>query len=131
MEKQVPPPYQAGPPGFVPPPQPGVYPPGEYPPPPHGGPPPPHGGPVTVATVVVSATPTMYGPNPAHVTCPHCHASVTTSVEKSASTKTHLFAALLCLLGCWPCVCVPYCMDSCLEKKHTCPSCNAFLGSYT
>ncbi|XP_030766180.1 lipopolysaccharide-induced tumor necrosis factor-alpha factor homolog [Sitophilus oryzae] len=126
MQKDAPPPYSPNAPGFVPNQQPGMYPPGAYPPPPHAGPPP-----VTVGhTVIVTTAPRPLGPNPAHTTCPYCHADIITSVETEASTKTHLFALLLCLFVCWPCVCLPYCMDSCLDKKHYCPNCKAYLGTY-
>ncbi|CAB3258140.1 unnamed protein product [Arctia plantaginis] len=71
------------------------------------------------------------GPKPASLSCPSCHAQITTRVERKTTTKTHLFALLLCFLGCWCCVCVPYCMDSCQNADHYCPSCNAYIGSYS
>lgn len=37
---------------------------------------------------------------------------------------------LIPLLSCWPCVCIPCCMDSCLNHNHYCPSCDAYLGTY-
>ncbi|KAG5886892.1 hypothetical protein JTB14_003793 [Gonioctena quinquepunctata] len=60
---------------------------------------------------VTHSVPVVLGPNPVGLVCPHCHAQITTSVEIEATTKTHLFALLLCLVF-WPCVCVPYCVDS-------------------
>ncbi|XP_055378350.1 lipopolysaccharide-induced tumor necrosis factor-alpha factor homolog [Condylostylus longicornis] len=71
------------------------------------------------------------GPNPSRVRCPSCHAEITTNVKHEATTKTHIMALLLCLFLCWPCVCVPYCMDSCQNANHYCPNCNAFIGAYS
>ncbi|XP_055378377.1 lipopolysaccharide-induced tumor necrosis factor-alpha factor-like [Condylostylus longicornis] len=70
------------------------------------------------------------GPGPSQVTCSSCRATIITQVEYEASTKTHLFALLLCLFGLWPCVCLPYCMDSCQSGRHYCPNCRAYLGTY-
>ncbi|KAH0954956.1 hypothetical protein HN011_000545 [Eciton burchellii] len=70
-----------------------------------------------------------FGNEPQHMTCPHCQANISTRIDTEANTKTHLFALLLCVLGCWCCAPCPYCMDSCMVKKHYCPACNAYLGS--
>ncbi|CAG9770576.1 unnamed protein product [Ceutorhynchus assimilis] len=140
MSKEAPPPYE----GYGAP-APGFYPPGAYPqlPPQHMGPPPPHhmgpppqhmGPPPTQEhTVIVTTTtqPVMVGPDPMRTSCPHCHASITSAIETEPNTKTHLFALLLCVFGCWPCCCLPYCMDSCQSKKHFCPNCRAYLGTFS
>ncbi|KAF7267722.1 hypothetical protein GWI33_019080 [Rhynchophorus ferrugineus] len=132
MEKELPPPYA---------PQPVMYPPGAYPPPPQPGyPPPPQAGyppigmptPSVGHTVIVTTTsPAAYGPEPIGVTCPYCHAAITTTVETEPNTKTHLSALLLFVCGCWLCCCIPYCMDSCQSKKHFCPNCKAYLAEYS
>ncbi|KAL2744852.1 lipopolysaccharide-induced tumor necrosis factor-alpha factor [Vespula maculifrons] len=69
-----------------------------------------------------------FGSDTQVMTCPYCQSSISTRVESEASTKTHLFALILCLTGFWCCAPMPYCMDTCLVKKHYCPSCKAFLG---
>lgn len=71
-----------------------------------------------------------FGPETQHMVCPHCRANISTRVETEASSKTHLFALLLCVLGCWCCAPCPYCTDSCLVKKHYCPACGNYLGSH-
>ncbi|KAB0795883.1 hypothetical protein PPYR_09944 [Photinus pyralis] len=76
----------------------------------------------------VMSTPASFGPNSATLTCPYCHKGITTLVRAESSSKTHLFAVLLCFVSC---CCIPYFMDSCKNKNHYCPSCNAFLGAYT
>ncbi|GJQ79519.1 hypothetical protein Trydic_g16368 [Trypoxylus dichotomus] len=82
------------------------------------------------ATVVIGQ-PVNYGPSGQQTTCPHCHNQIRTEVRAETSRKTHIVAILLCVFLCWPCVCVPYCMDSCKNKNHYCPSCSAYLGTYT
>ncbi|XP_047989386.1 lipopolysaccharide-induced tumor necrosis factor-alpha factor homolog isoform X2 [Leguminivora glycinivorella] len=106
----------------------------EYPagPPPYSGYPP---GPppvqvthvVTPGAVIIQQT---VGPDLTHTTCRSCHQNIVTRVERKASTRTHIFAGLLCLFGCWCCVCCPYCMDSCLNTDHYCTNCGAFVGTY-
>ncbi|KAJ8970699.1 hypothetical protein NQ317_000597 [Molorchus minor] len=74
--------------------------------------------------------PMVLGPNPQAVTCPSCHAQITTNVQLENSTKTHLIAIVLCLI-CLPCVMIPYCCtDSCKSKNHYCPNCQAYIGRY-
>jgi len=96
-------------------------------------PPPPNynqsmGGPQP--TVVITHGIPPLGPQPTQITCPSCHATVLTNVRYEPNTKTHILALILCCFICWPCVCLPYCMDSCQSGNHYCPNCNAFLGAY-
>ncbi|XP_011178862.2 lipopolysaccharide-induced tumor necrosis factor-alpha factor homolog [Zeugodacus cucurbitae] len=73
---------------------------------------------------------TPVGPEPSNVICTACNKQVTTSVTYVSSTKTHLIALLLCVLGCCPCACCLYCTKCCRNVEHRCPSCNTFLGIY-
>ncbi|KOB52191.1 Uncharacterized protein OBRU01_26363 [Operophtera brumata] len=91
-----------------PPPYAGYPPPGPagYPPPGPAGYPPPgpagYGPPSAVihtstpATVIVAQ---QVGPQPMPTVCRSCNAEIVSRVEKQSSTKTHLFALGLCLLG--------------------------------
>ncbi|KOX78413.1 hypothetical protein WN51_07820 [Melipona quadrifasciata] len=79
-----------------------------------------------MGTVVL--TPTQYGSEPQYVVCPHCRTHGLTTVETGPNTMTHLFALLLCIIGLWCCVPCPYCMDSCMAKKHYCSTCKVYLG---
>ncbi|XP_037952965.1 lipopolysaccharide-induced tumor necrosis factor-alpha factor homolog isoform X1 [Teleopsis dalmanni] len=128
MSYQNPPPYSATQqqPGFTPasyyqpPPQQPLYPPMPQPPP-------------QQSTVIIQTTTPAFvpiGSGPSHITCPSCHAQVLTTVKSEANTRTHCWALLLCLIGLWPCVCLPYCMDSCQNSNHYCPNCNAYIGTY-
>lgn len=112
MSKEMPHPP---PPGFAPGPPPAFVP---SPPPPPYNPGPPN-------IVIVN---TQFGPESQRLTCPYCHANISTTVETESNTKTHIFALVLCLFGFWCCAPMPYCIDSCLVKKHYCPSCKAYLG---
>ncbi|KAL5286402.1 hypothetical protein ACFFRR_007809 [Megaselia abdita] len=52
------------------------------------------------ATVfIVPGTVNVLGPDPSRITCPNCHKGILTDVKYNPGTKTHLFAALLCLFG--------------------------------
>ncbi|XP_034476334.1 lipopolysaccharide-induced tumor necrosis factor-alpha factor homolog isoform X1 [Drosophila innubila] len=70
------------------------------------------------------------GRMPVTVTCPSCHTRQRTNVNHEPSTKTHLLALLICLVGGICCCCIPYCVDSCQSATHTCPACGAFVGTY-
>uniref|UniRef100_A0ABK8G3E9 LITAF domain-containing protein n=1 Tax=Anopheles gambiae TaxID=7165 RepID=A0ABK8G3E9_ANOGA len=72
----------------------------------------------------------MAGPEPAHVVCPSCHAEIVTQTTHKSNNKTHIYALMLCLACCWPCVCLPYCCTSCRDTVHRCPECKAFIGVY-
>ncbi|CAD6213371.1 GSCOCG00004037001-RA-CDS [Cotesia congregata] len=113
-----------------------MYPyPGQAPSAPEVSPPPaynPDYPPVTHAPgpVVTQIVPVNFGPDSVRLICPHCNADISTRVEVAASTKTHIFAMILCLLGL--CLCVPcaYCGDCFAAANHYCPCCNARLGSH-
>ncbi|RZF38011.1 hypothetical protein LSTR_LSTR006410 [Laodelphax striatellus] len=96
--------------------------------PPHQQPP-PYGMQVPMQPVQV-VIPQPLGPHSQTTSCPNCQKIITTRVDQEATMKTHLFALLLCLLFCWPCVCVPYCTETCKATNHYCPNCEAFLGSH-
>ncbi|XP_049306926.1 lipopolysaccharide-induced tumor necrosis factor-alpha factor homolog [Bactrocera dorsalis] len=70
------------------------------------------------------------GPEPATIICPTCNKQVITSVDYTSSTKTHLIALLLCVIGFWPCACCLYCTKCARNAAHRCPSCNSFIGVY-
>ncbi|KAG5675421.1 hypothetical protein PVAND_005327 [Polypedilum vanderplanki] len=81
-------------------------------------------------TVIIQHSNVAVGPNSTRLTCPSCHAVISTRVERKSSAKTYIVAVLLCVFLCWPCVCVPFCTNSCRNANHYCPNCKAFLGTY-
>ncbi|XP_025086072.1 cell death-inducing p53-target protein 1 homolog [Pomacea canaliculata] len=88
-------------------------------------------------TVVVTGQPTYvplivrYGEGPIMVTCPHCHATVTTSTHYTVGTFAWLICVIILLLGFWlGCCLIPFCVDSCKDVIHTCPNCQQQLGKF-
>ncbi|EAA15026.4 lipopolysaccharide-induced tumor necrosis factor-alpha factor homolog [Anopheles arabiensis] len=79
-------------------------------------------------TTIIVTNPQV-GPDPMTITCPTCHATVRTKVKHESTTSTHACALLLWIV-CWPCLCLPYCCNSCRDANHYCPRCNTFIGSY-
>lgn len=49
-------------------------------------------------TNIITQTAPAWGPLPQRTTCPNCNESITTYVEDTAVTKTHLIALVLCLM---------------------------------
>ncbi|CAH2091809.1 unnamed protein product [Euphydryas editha] len=84
---------------------------------------------IHTGTIVV--TNNMMGPKPTVYVCPSCNQQSITTVVRTPTMRTHMFALFLCVLGCWPCVCVPYCVDSCKSAEHYCTNCKAYLGSHS
>jgi len=86
----------------------------------------PNDQPISIVTTIVPV-----GPEPAHLTCPHCQAVVDTTVKSSPSLWAWISGLALFAAGCWAgCCLIPCCMDGCMDKEHTCPSCKAHIGSY-
>ncbi|GLV45879.1 uncharacterized protein CBL_11676 [Carabus blaptoides fortunei] len=77
--------------------------------------------------VIVSGT--DFGRTSQIIRCPTCHNMVLTKMRSSVNPNTHIFALILCGLGCWPCALIPYCIRSCQDIDHYCPICETYLGS--
>ncbi|EDW02644.1 lipopolysaccharide-induced tumor necrosis factor-alpha factor homolog [Drosophila grimshawi] len=78
--------------------------------------------------IVVPSSP--YGPEPQDVQCPYCHNFTRTRVSYRPNSRTHLIALLLCLFQLYCCVCLPYCISSCMNTNHYCGMCDRYLGTY-
>lgn len=84
------------------------------------------------STVVVMA-PTVavaVGEVPITTTCTNCQRQVVTNVSYETGALAWLICAVLCFVGCWPCACIPFCVDDCKDVMHTCPSCGFVLGRH-
>lgn len=79
-------------------------------------------------SLIIVVTSVPLPSEPTSMVCPSCRERIVTKVRYEAGTKTHLFALLICLVF-WPCVCVPYCVDSCNNANHYCPNCGSFIGA--
>ncbi|KAK4874440.1 hypothetical protein RN001_013800 [Aquatica leii] len=82
----------------------------------------------TICTTYSDKYPLKSKPN--HTYCPVCHRCIITRTSATPAEKAHLYAVLLCLLGCFPFCILPYCMHSCKNIHHYCPYCGAFIGTY-
>lgn len=82
------------------------------------------------ATVVIQQPVTiMMGDVPAHMTCPNCHNQIVTSTTHETGTMTWVACLVLCFVGCdLGCCLIPFCIDSCKDTVHHCPSCRTTLG---
>ncbi|ODM94195.1 Lipopolysaccharide-induced tumor necrosis factor-alpha factor [Orchesella cincta] len=79
---------------------------------------------------VVLVTAPALGPENVRITCSNCHREIQTSIEKKPSVVAFISAAVMFLFGCWLCCCIPFCMDSCMDVNHKCPSCGVHLGTH-
>ncbi|XP_053190926.1 LITAF domain-containing protein-like [Scomber japonicus] len=84
---------------------------------------------VTPVTQVVMVQP-MPTETPAQMNCPHCQNTVVTKIEYKNGTFTWVLFGVLGIIGCWPCCLIPFCVDSCKDVEHSCPSCNNVLHVY-
>ncbi|XP_025417290.1 lipopolysaccharide-induced tumor necrosis factor-alpha factor homolog [Sipha flava] len=82
--------------------------------------------------IVVQATPPIppLGQRSVNVTCPSCKSLVMSTVEETTSSKAYICCMLMCIFGMCACSYLPFCMDSFMNYKHTCPRCKAFFGVY-
>ncbi|KNC27328.1 hypothetical protein FF38_07247 [Lucilia cuprina] len=80
--------------------------------------------------VVVTEPVSPYGPHPIDVLCPYCHNYSRTRLRFKPTSRTHLIALLLCLFQLYCCICLPYCIGSCMNTNHYCGMCDKYLGTY-
>eukprot|EP00112_Aurelia_sp_Birch-Aquarium-sp1_P021782 Seg5942.1 transcript_id=Seg5942.1/GoldUCD/mRNA.D3Y31 product="Lipopolysaccharide-induced tumor necrosis factor-alpha factor" protein_id=Seg5942.1/GoldUCD/D3Y31 len=91
----------------------------------------------TTTTAIMVQQPTVvqtiisFGPYPAAMTCPHCHASIVTAISYSEGLLVWLMVGMLCIVGLWVgCCLIPLCVPGLKDVTHSCPSCNAVLGHH-
>nr|ACQ58825.1 Lipopolysaccharide-induced tumor necrosis factor-alpha factor homolog [Anoplopoma fimbria] len=112
--------------------QPGMYPQPSGPPPAvyQGGVPYAVGqiAPTTTVTHLVVA-PALHDV-PGQTVCPHCQQTVITNTERTTGLLTWAVCGGLALFGCFLCCCIPFCVESCQDVKHCCPSCQNVIYIY-
>uniref|UniRef100_A0A3B5KL62 LITAF domain-containing protein n=1 Tax=Takifugu rubripes TaxID=31033 RepID=A0A3B5KL62_TAKRU len=67
---------------------------------------------------------------PGQTLCPHCQQTVITRTEPTAGLMTWLVCAALGFFGCFLCCFIPFCIESCQDIMHRCPSCNRVIYIY-
>ena len=66
--------------------------------------------------------------SPQPVTCPHCHATMTSTVHYEAGTATWLSCVGICALGGgMGCCLIPFCVKPFKDCLHYCANCETFL----
>jgi len=92
--------------------------------------PPSYSGPEQQHVRVVYLPAPDFGPNSVKIVCSSCQATVTTTTSSRPSMMAWAVSCVLCFTMLWPCFCVPFCVDSLKNVKHTCPNCKSTLGRY-
>ncbi|XP_013883170.1 cell death-inducing p53-target protein 1 homolog [Austrofundulus limnaeus] len=77
--------------------------------------------------VVVQQLPTDV---PGQMLCPHCQNNVVTKISYKAGALTWIICGVLGVFLCWPCCLIPFCVKSCKDVEHSCPTCNQVLHIY-
>nr|XP_019842635.1 PREDICTED: lipopolysaccharide-induced tumor necrosis factor-alpha factor homolog [Bos indicus] len=108
-----------------------------------GAPPPPP--PMSVYPAVSPALPTAFSlmcrqlfrvprlqsPDPVQFTCPYCMNRIVTVTTPVPGVLTWLLCTGIFVAGCFlGCCLVPFCVDSLMDVRHTCPVCRQELFLY-
>uniref|UniRef100_A0A1A8JWP2 Annexin A11a n=3 Tax=Nothobranchius kuhntae TaxID=321403 RepID=A0A1A8JWP2_NOTKU len=64
---------------------------------------------------------------PGQTVCPHCHQNVVTFIRHSSGLLPWAISVGLFIIGCWVCCFIPFCIDSCKDVEHHCPTCNRII----
>ncbi|XP_035990720.1 lipopolysaccharide-induced tumor necrosis factor-alpha factor homolog isoform X2 [Fundulus heteroclitus] len=67
---------------------------------------------------------------PGRMQCRYCQNTVVTSTEYKVGMCTWLIFGGLCIFGIWPFCLIPFCVPSCQDVQHSCPTCNHVLYVY-
>ncbi|XP_061257064.1 lITAF domain-containing protein isoform X4 [Bos javanicus] len=109
MASGPPPPYSPSPPGL-------------------GAPPPPP--PMSVYPELFRV-PRLQSPDPVQFTCPYCMNRIVTVTTPVPGVLTWLLCTGIFVAGCFlGCCLVPFCVDSLMDVRHTCPVCRQELFLY-
>ena len=64
-----------------------------------------------------------FGRVSANVVCPNCRAQVMTAVSSTPGGTSWFCCIALCFVGAGPFALLPFCIDTCQDVTHSCPSC--------
>ncbi|KAI6233048.1 LITAF domain-containing protein [Aphelenchoides fujianensis] len=104
---------------------------------PSGPPPSAHAHPPHQHAHQVNAQTGSFGwPFPVSMSCPYCNKFIVTNCAMVAGTLPWILLAICFVLGFflvipWCLCCVPFCIDSCQDVVHSCPSCKRMVGRFT
>uniref|UniRef100_A0A914CAC7 LITAF domain-containing protein n=1 Tax=Acrobeloides nanus TaxID=290746 RepID=A0A914CAC7_9BILA len=131
-----PPPYSEAPPltvkGSIPDPSVTFPPPPQFPSPPYPPQPPTQ---QPQPRIITARTP-PFGPFPVEMDCPYCQNHIVTHTTNIAGALPWIILVVCAVLGFfllipWCLCCLPFCIDSCLDVLHTCPSCKRAVGRFS
>ena len=70
-------------------------------------------GPPVGTHMLITTQSLLYGDMPIQCTCPHCHQTICTRIEKKTALLSWLLCGGILLFGGWlGCCLIPFCMDS-------------------
>ncbi|EAS01697.2 LITAF-like zinc ribbon domain protein (macronuclear) [Tetrahymena thermophila SB210] len=93
-------------------------------------PPPANSQPVSATTLqpLVSNSNLNLCPYPSQTFCTNCQQNITTVITNQSGTGTYQCCFLLLFFT--GCFCIPFCIDNCKDKIHSCPKCESQLGYF-
>ncbi|CAF3526671.1 unnamed protein product [Adineta steineri] len=69
--------------------------------------------------------------HPMPCTCPNCHQSILTRIEKTNGVIVWISAGALCAFGCFfGCCLIPFYIDSLKDTTHYCPNCSTIIARH-
>ncbi|KAI1731732.1 LITAF-like zinc ribbon domain-containing protein [Ditylenchus destructor] len=86
--------------------------------------------------IVITARTALFGPLPVEMDCPYCHNHIVTHTSRVPGILPWIILAVCFVLGFfllvpWCLCCLPFCIDSCLDVIHSCPSCKRLVGRFS
>ncbi|XP_020512084.1 cell death-inducing p53-target protein 1 homolog [Labrus bergylta] len=87
----------------------------------------PYAPPAPAATVTHLVVTAGLHDSPGQALCPHCQQTVVTVTHHTAGLMTWGICAGLTFFGCFLCCFLPFCIESCKDVEHRCPTCHKVI----